>query len=41
MLTEDIHWISGMLSALALAKERRRAIVLKPLGQGCGDLDTW
>jgi hypothetical protein len=41
MLTEDIHWISGMSRGLTLAKEQRRAVVLKPLGQGCGELDTW
>jgi hypothetical protein len=38
---QDIQWIQGMEGALALAKERRRAVVLKPLGQGLGDCDYW
>jgi hypothetical protein len=41
MQAEDIQWLEGMPNGLALAKQRCRAVVLKPLGQGCGDFDKW
>jgi hypothetical protein len=37
----DIPWLERMADGLAAAREQRRPVVLKPLGQGMGCLDEW
>jgi hypothetical protein len=40
-LARDVEWRNGMENALAAAKVARKAVVLKPLGQGMGITDDW
>ena len=39
--TRDIRWLDGLDSGLVRARESRRPVVLKPLGQGLDDFDGW
>ena len=39
--TRDIAWLRGLEDGLARAQAARRAVVLKPLGQGLDDFDGW
>lgn len=36
-----IAWGSSFEEALRIAREKRRAVALKPLGQGMGECDDW
>ena len=37
----DIEWLEHLSEGLKIAKERRRPIVVKPMGQGIGFADDW
>jgi len=39
--TRDITWLRGFDDGLMRAQATRRAVVLKPLGQGLDDFDGW
>ena len=39
--TRDIAWLNRFDDGLVRARETRRAVVLKPLGQGLDDFDGW
>jgi hypothetical protein len=39
--TRDITWLQRLEDGLARAQATRRAVVLKPLGQGLDDFDGW
>jgi hypothetical protein len=37
----DIQWLERMADGLAEARQTRKPVVLKPLGQGMGSLQEW
>jgi hypothetical protein len=38
---KDIDWLHALDDGLALAQASRRPVVLKPLGQGLDNYDSW
>ena len=40
-VSRDIIWLRSFEDGLARAHAKRRAVVLKPLGQGLDDFDGW
>jgi hypothetical protein len=39
--TVDIAWMTSFAAALGRARRERRPVVVKPLGQGMVDDDSW
>jgi hypothetical protein len=39
--TEDIRWLEHFEEGLRVARDVRRPVLLKPLGQGMGYCDDW
>jgi len=39
--TSDIVWLDRLDDGLIRARETRRPVVVKPLGQGLDDFDGW
>jgi|GEM_PF-4245410 len=40
-VTPDIRWRDPLDQLLEESRQTGRPVVVKPLGQGCGDMDDW